>query len=224
MTTLTLYCYPFNAAGHIIWLWNGNIYEFFHLKSLRQTGKLSLVFFNFQLLKDLLVLHACMARSPIIMGLTGYSSSSERLDIPQSSFPVKRQSTVTMGCFHPRDEQALFSSNSPPFSITKRLQQSLCAVCCVSREFSDQLGVCYVSLNCLLGICLEGQKNGQLATFDDITDVKTNCYQYRTWMEPGSNLGSVWPTETALQTKLYECREELKINLRQPNSARCRPD
>ena len=33
--------------------------------------------------------------------------------------------------------------------------------------------VCYVSLNCSLSVCLEGNENGRLATFDDIMHVKT---------------------------------------------------
>ena len=36
-------------------------------------------------------------------------------------------------------------------------------------EFAVQLIVCYVSLNCLLSVCLEGNENGRLETFDDIS-------------------------------------------------------
>ena len=72
--------------------------------------------------------------------------------------------------YHPRDAQALFSLIRHHFSSFSALERSFSAAYCALPEFSVQLVVCYVSLNCSLNsVCLERNENGRLAAFDDIT-------------------------------------------------------
>ena len=104
-----------------------------------------------------------------------------------------------MGCFHPRDAQALLSLirhhhsfasfSAPSGHFVQRIVFYL--------SFQVQLVVCYVSLNCSLSVCQEGNENGRLATFDDTTDVKTTngntqcsgLYVHaHTWIHPSSDV------------------------------------
>ena len=79
-----------------------------------------------------------------------------------------------MGCFHPRDAQALFSlirhhfASFPPWAVT------LCSILCFTWVFSSASCVLrFIELLALISVCFEGNENGRLATFDDISHVKT---------------------------------------------------
>ena len=94
-------------------------------------------------------------------------------------------------------------------------EQSLCAAYSVLPEFSVQLVVCYVSLNCSLSVCLEGKQNGRLATFDDII-----------WKQPIIISASLSPVRHVLFTLPSKSSQRIVNNLIlfQRNSNRGTPD
>ena len=111
---------------------------------------------------------------------------------------TKTEHLVVNGLFSPTWCASSVLSDSPPFCFLFRPERSLCAAYCVLPECSVQLVVCYVSLNCSLSVCLEGNENGRLATCDDFTWKQLPCAQEITLWRYHHRISGRWGIDLLL--------------------------